>query len=75
MNDPAFVPPSLSTIEAFLFHESKLLDAGRFEEWQALFTDDAYYWVPLRPEQTEPAAESSIICDDVGMMETRNRSW
>ena len=65
--------PDLKRVEAFLFNEAKLLDDGRFEEWRALFAEDAYYWVPLRPEQTEPTTESSIICDDIEMMETRIR--
>ena len=35
--------------EAFLVHEARLLDDGRFEEWLALFTTDAWYWVPAQP--------------------------
>ena len=66
--------PDLKRVEAFLFNEAKLLDDGRFEEWRALFAEDAYYWVPLRPEQTEPTTESSIICDDIEMMETLDPS-
>jgi 3-phenylpropionate/cinnamic acid dioxygenase small subunit len=35
-------------IEAFLYAEAELLDERRFEEWLALFTDDARYWMPMR---------------------------
>jgi 3-phenylpropionate/cinnamic acid dioxygenase small subunit len=52
------------TPEQFLFHEAKLLDAQRFEEWLELFTDDASYWVPLEQGQRDPFATSSIIHDD-----------
>jgi 3-phenylpropionate/cinnamic acid dioxygenase small subunit len=31
----------------FVVLEARLLDAKRYEEWNALFTDDAIYWVPL----------------------------
>src|ERR1700761_2327763 len=31
--------------EQFLVHEARLLDEGFFDEWLALFTDDARYWV------------------------------
>jgi 3-phenylpropionate/cinnamic acid dioxygenase small subunit len=35
-------------IEAFLYHEAELLDERRYEEWLALFTDDAQYFMPMR---------------------------
>ena len=40
--------------EAFLLHEARLLDEARWDEWLALFTDDATYWVPSQPGQAEP---------------------
>ena len=51
-------------VEEFLFHEARLLDTGRLEEWLALFTDDATYWVPLERDQKDPYETSSIIHDD-----------
>lgn len=35
-------------IEDFLYREADLLDERRYEEWLALFTDDARYWMPMR---------------------------
>jgi 3-phenylpropionate/cinnamic acid dioxygenase small subunit len=35
-------------IQQFLYHEARLLDERRFEEWLELFTDDAVYWMPGR---------------------------
>ena len=43
-------------IEDFLYHEAELLDERRYEEWLALFTDDAHYWMPMR--RNVPADES-----------------
>ena len=37
----------LREIEQFLFREAGLLDAARFDDWLALFTDTAWYWVPI----------------------------
>ena len=34
-------------VEAFLFHEALLLDDLRFDEWLALFADEARYWMPI----------------------------
>ncbi len=35
-------------IERFLYAEAELLDERRYDEWLALFTDDARYWMPMR---------------------------
>lgn len=35
-------------VEQFYFDEAALLDAHRYEEWLALFTEDAFYFMPLR---------------------------
>ena len=58
-------------VEQFLFHEARLLDTGRLEEWLALFTDDATYWVPLERDQKDPFETSSIIHDDRTLLELR----
>lgn len=52
------------TPEQFLYHEARLLDTQRYEEWLELFTDDATYWVPLEQGQEDPLQTSSIIHDD-----------
>lgn len=52
------------TPEQFLYHEVRLLDTQRYEEWLELFTDDATYWVPLEQGQEDPLQTSSIIHDD-----------
>jgi 3-phenylpropionate/cinnamic acid dioxygenase small subunit len=58
-------------VEQFLYHEARLLDTQRYEEWLALFTDDATYWVPLEQNQTDPYQTSSIIHDDRTLLELR----
>jgi 3-phenylpropionate/cinnamic acid dioxygenase small subunit len=59
------------TPEAFLYHEARLLDTQRYEEWLALFTEDATYWVPLEQGQKDPFETSSIIHDDRTLLELR----
>ena len=49
--------------ERFLFTEARLLDERRFEEWEALFADDAVYWVPIDPAR-DPSHAVAIIYDD-----------
>jgi 3-phenylpropionate/cinnamic acid dioxygenase small subunit len=59
--------------EQFLLHEARLLDEGKFDEWLALFTPEAWYWVPSEPDQADPAETVSLIYDDRRLLETRVR--
>ena len=46
-------------------HEAALLDAGRHDEWLALFADDGRYWVPLLgAAQADPVAHQSLAYED-----------
>ena len=62
-------------IERFLYHEAWLLDCGRLDEWLALFTDDATYWIPLQADQADPLTTSSIVYDDRRLLEVRVRQF
>ena len=59
------------TPEEFLYHEARLLDTQRYEEWLELFTEDATYWVPLEQGQKDPFETSSIIHDDRTLLALR----
>ena len=59
--------------EQFLLHEARLLDDGKFDDWLALFTPDAWYWVPSEPNQPDPIETVSLIYDDRRLLETRVR--
>lgn len=59
--------------ERFLFHEARLLDDRRFDDWLALFMPDAWYWVPLEAGQASPEDAMSIMYDDRRMLEVRVR--
>jgi benzoate/toluate 1,2-dioxygenase beta subunit len=61
------------TCELFLLHEARLLDEGKFDDWLALFTADARYWVPSEPDQQSPLDIVSLIYDDRRLLETRVR--
>ncbi len=64
---------SRSECEDFLVHEARLLDDARFDEWLALFTDKAHYWVPSQPNQQSPLDTISLMYDDRRLLETRVR--
>jgi len=52
-------------------HEARLIDEKRFDEWLALFTDDAHYWVPAAPGQTDPLGHNSLAYEDRLLLELR----
>ena len=55
----------------FVVREARLLDAKRYEEWNALFTDDAFYWVPLVPDQEDGINHTSHLYEDKLLRELR----
>lgn len=59
--------------EQFLQHEARLLDEGKFDVWLALFTPQAWYWLPSEPDQHDPFETVSLIYDDRRLLETRVR--
>jgi 3-phenylpropionate/cinnamic acid dioxygenase small subunit len=48
----------------FVRHEARLLDERRWEEWQELFAEDGFYWVPLSHGQTDPLGHTSLAYED-----------
>jgi 3-phenylpropionate/cinnamic acid dioxygenase small subunit len=51
-------------VEGFLYREARLMDEHRYDEWLALWTEDACYWVPCNDDDIDPTREVSIIYDD-----------
>ena len=60
---PRADPDLSAAAAAALLHEARLLDAGRFEDWLAGWTDDAVLWVPLSPV-AHPGRDQSLLLDD-----------
>lgn len=65
--------PTLDAAERLLLYEARLLDEARWDAWLALYTEDAWYWVPAQPGQQSPFDTVSLIYDDRRLMETRVR--
>ena len=65
----------LTEVGQFLYHEARLLDTQRFDDWLSLYTQDATYWVPLEPGQKDGLETSSIMHDDRVLLEIRVRQF
>ena len=51
-------------ISQFLYHEARLLDEQKWEDWNALFSEDGVYWAPASPGQPDPLHHVSLIYED-----------
>ena len=55
----------------FVLDEAALLDALRYDDWLALFTDDGHYWMPLAPGQTDARLHASLLYEDRLLLQVR----
>ncbi|MCX6398449.1 MAG: aromatic-ring-hydroxylating dioxygenase subunit beta [Propionibacteriales bacterium] len=58
-------------VEQFLYREARLADENDYDGWEALWTDDAIYWVPVDGEGDHPRTTVSIIFDNRSRISTR----
>ena len=65
----------MNQISQFLYKEARLQDEHRFAEWEALWTDDAIYWVPANGEDTDPEQQMSILYDNRSRIALRIRQY
>lgn len=66
-DDAGSVPKSILSqmalqyeIEQYYYAEAALLDDRRFDEWLALFAEDAHYWMPIRRTMTNNELEKEF---------------
>jgi 3-phenylpropionate/cinnamic acid dioxygenase small subunit len=58
-------------VEQFLYREARLADEGDYDAWEALWTEDALYWVPIGGEGADPNQHMSVIYDNRNRISTR----
>jgi 3-phenylpropionate/cinnamic acid dioxygenase small subunit len=60
-----------SEVEQFLYREARFVDESDYDSWEALWTDDALYWVPANGADDQPGNQMAIICDNRSRIGTR----
>ena len=60
-----------SALADFVYHEARLLDEKRFDEWYELFTQDARYWMPLTRGQPYGETITSLFYEDQLLLKVR----
>ena len=59
-------------VEAFLYKEARFADEARYADWEALWTDEAVYWVPATTDpEADPSTHISHIYDNRQRIATR----
>jgi 3-phenylpropionate/cinnamic acid dioxygenase small subunit len=52
------------TIEQFLYREARLMDTHAYDDWYALWAEDATYWLPCNLDDYDPANHVSLVYED-----------
>jgi benzoate/toluate 1,2-dioxygenase subunit beta len=58
-------------VEQFLYREARYADESDYDAWEALWTDDALYWVLAGSADIDPARQMSVIYDNRSRIATR----
>jgi 3-phenylpropionate/cinnamic acid dioxygenase small subunit len=73
MSVTATAPDLLRRVEAWVYREARLADEHDYDGWEALWDDQATYWVPANGDDTDPTASMSILYDNRSRIATRIR--
>lgn len=65
------VEPSDAELVKFVYHESRLIDEKRFDEWYDLFAADGLYWMPLTRGQPDGRNHTSLFYEDRLLLKLR----
>ena len=65
----------MNEVERFIYREARLADEHRYEEWEALWTDDGVYWVPYGSDEADPEKQMSVIYDNRSRIATRIKQF
>ncbi|HEY3877080.1 MAG TPA: aromatic-ring-hydroxylating dioxygenase subunit beta [Trebonia sp.] len=70
LSDPSAAARVDPALVSFIYHEARLADEARYSEWEALWDDDARYWVPMSPD-ADPETQVSYVNDNRSRIRSR----
>lgn len=65
------MPIDRHQIENFLYREARFMDEHAYDDWFALWADDALYWVPSNDDDFDPQRHVSIVYENKTRLEDR----
>jgi 3-phenylpropionate/cinnamic acid dioxygenase small subunit len=66
---------TMEDVTRFIYREARLQDEHRYDDWEALWTDDGVYWVPANGDDGDPEQVMSIIYDNRSRIALRIRQF
>ncbi|MDX6340928.1 MAG: hypothetical protein QOH87_1066 [Trebonia sp.] len=70
LTEPAAAAGVDPALVAFIYREARLADEARYSEWEALWDDEARYWVPMSPD-ADPETQVSYVNDNRSRIRSR----
>ncbi len=64
---------AIREVEQFIYHEARLLDERRWQEWLDLWTEEGMYWIPHSYDQDSPYEHISLCWENKLLRELRIR--
>ena len=65
------ISTDIRELEQFIYREARFADEHEYDSWEALWTDDALYWVPAAGSLADPEHHVSVIYDNRRRISTR----
>lgn len=75
MSAPVDQTLDVREVEQFLFREARFADEHSYEEWEALWTPDALYWVPANDDDADRTTQMAIVHDNRNRIATRIKQY
>jgi len=66
-----FSDPRVLRAIQLVWKEAAALDAKDYQSWEAMYTDDGYYVIPIDPETTDFESSLNMVYDDKRMRRLR----
>ena len=73
VTDPAALGVDERAVTRFLTVEARLQDEHQYDAWEALWDEEALYWVPAGGDDIDPSRQVSYIYDNRARIATRIR--
>ena len=58
-------------IQQFLFHEARLMDEHRYDDWLALWEEDGHYWIPCNQDEVDRRVHISLVNENYAGLQDR----
>jgi 3-phenylpropionate/cinnamic acid dioxygenase small subunit len=64
-------PVTREALVDLVYLEARLIDEKRLDEWYELYSEDAFYWVPLTHDQPDGSNYTSLAYEDKLLLKLR----